>query len=315
MNALRFDGQVGIVTGGGRGLGRLYAMELARRGASVLVNDLGGSSQGDGCDVSVANQVVAEIEAAGGVAAASSESVATPEGGQAIVDAALDRFGRVDIVINNAGIIKFTPFDEVTPEEWRKTLNVHLDGSFHVSQPAFRVMKKQGYGRFVFISSTFGAFGQMGTSSYATAKAGLLGLSNVVALEGAAHGIRSNAVLPVGFSRMVTDQESGGPIPPGRQAYYDAIRPELITPLVIYLASRECALTHRAIAACAGRYSRVFAGYGDGWLSEAGSTPSAEDMAEQVARLDSTDGFFVPESSVDETIAVCRQRGIDLSQM
>jgi NAD(P)-dependent dehydrogenase (short-subunit alcohol dehydrogenase family) len=315
MNALRFDGQVGIVTGGGRGLGRLYAMELARRGASVLVNDLGGSSQGDGCDVSVANQVVAEIEAAGGVAAASSESVATPEGGQAIVDAALDRFGRVDIVINNAGIIKFTPFDEVTPEEWRKTLNVHLDGSFHVSQPAFRVMKKQGYGRFVFISSTFGAFGQMGTSSYATAKAGLLGLSNVVALEGAAHGIRSNAVLPVGFSRMVTDQESGGPIPPGRQAYYDAIRPELITPLVIYLASRECALSHRAIAACAGRYSRVFAGYGDGWLSEAGSTPSAEDMAEQVARLDSTDGFFVPESSVDETIAVCRQRGIDLSQM
>jgi NAD(P)-dependent dehydrogenase (short-subunit alcohol dehydrogenase family) len=315
MNALRFDGQVGIVTGGGRGLGRLYAMELARRGASVLVNDLGGSSQGDGCDVSVANQVVAEIEAAGGVAAASSESVATPEGGQAIVDAALDRFGRVDIVINNAGIIKFTPFDEVTPEEWRKTLNVHLDGSFHVSQSAFRVMKKQGYGRFVFISSTFGAFGQMGTSSYATAKAGLLGLSNVVALEGAAHGIRSNAVLPVGFSRMVTDQESGGPIPPGRQAYYDAIRPELITPLVIYLASRECALSHRAIAACAGRYSRVFAGYGDGWLSEAGSTPSAEDMAEQVARLDSTDGFFVPESSVDETIAVCRQRGIDLSQM
>jgi NAD(P)-dependent dehydrogenase (short-subunit alcohol dehydrogenase family) len=315
MNALRFDGQVGIVTGGGRGLGRLYAMELARRGASVLVNDLGGSSQGDGCDVSVANQVVAEIDAAGGVAAASSESVATPEGGQAIVDAALDRFGRVDIVINNAGIIKFTPFDEVTPEEWRKTLNVHLDGSFHVSQPAFRVMKKQGYGRFVFISSTFGAFGQMGTSSYATAKAGLLGLSNVVALEGAAHGIRSNAVLPVGFSRMVTDQESGGPIPPGRQAYYDAIRPELITPLVIYLASRECALSHRAIAACAGRYSRVFAGYGDGWLSEAGSTPSAEDMAEQVARLDSTDGFFVPESSVDETIAVCRQRGIDLSQM
>jgi NAD(P)-dependent dehydrogenase (short-subunit alcohol dehydrogenase family) len=315
MEALRFDGQVGIVTGGGRGLGRLYAMELARRGASVLVNDLGGSSQGDGCDASVANQVVAEIEAKGGVAAASSDSVATPEGGKAIVDSALDKFGRVDIVINNAGIIKFTPFDEVTPEEWRKTLNVHLDGSFHVSQPAFRAMKKQGYGRFVFISSTFGAFGQMGASSYATAKAGLLGLSNVVALEGAAHGIRSNAVLPVGFSRMVTDQETGGLVPPGRQAFYDAIRPELITPLVIYLASRECTLSHRAIAACAGRYSRVFAGYGGGWLSEAGSTPSAEDLVERVAQLDSTDGFFVPESSVDETIAVCRQRGIDLSQM
>ncbi|SFF98997.1 NAD(P)-dependent dehydrogenase, short-chain alcohol dehydrogenase family [Novosphingobium sp. CF614] len=315
MKELRFDGQTAIVTGGGRGLGRLYAMELARRGARVLVNDLGGSSRGDGADASIADQVVAQIKAAGGIAAASSDSVSTPEGGQAIVDAALDTFGRVDIVVNNAGIINFTPFDQVTPDEWRKTLNVHLDGSFHVSQPAFRAMKKQGYGRFVFISSTFGAFGQMATASYATAKAGLLGLSNVVALEGAAHGIRSNAVLPVGFSRMVTDQESGGPIPPGRQAYYDAIRPELITPLVIYLASRDCVLNHRAIAACAGRYSRVFAGYGDGWLADAGSTPSAEDLAERVTRIDGTDGFFVPESSVDETIAVCRQRGIDLSQM
>jgi NAD(P)-dependent dehydrogenase (short-subunit alcohol dehydrogenase family) len=315
MSELRFDGQVAIVTGGGRGLGRLYAMELARRGASVLVNDLGGSSRGDGSDASVADQVVAQIEAAGGVAASSRDSVGTPEGGQAIVDAAIDKFGRVDIVINNAGIIRFTPFDKVTPDEWRQTLNVHLDGSFHVSQPAFRVMKKQGYGRFVFVSSTFGAFGQPATASYATAKAGLLGLSNVVALEGAAHGIRSNAVLPVGFSRMVTDQESGGPIPPGRQAFYDAIRPELITPLVVYLASRDCSLTHRAIAACAGRYSRVFAGYGDGWLSEAGSTPSAEDLAAHVAQINGTDGFFAPESSADETIAVCLQRGIDLSQM
>ncbi|SFG46897.1 NAD(P)-dependent dehydrogenase, short-chain alcohol dehydrogenase family [Novosphingobium sp. CF614] len=315
MTELRFDGQVAIVTGGGRGLGRLYAMDLARRGASVLVNDLGGSSRGDGADASVADLVVAEIRAEGGIAAASGDSVGTPEGGQAIVDAALERFGRVDIVINNAGIIAFTPFDQVAPDEWHKTLNVHLDGSFHVSQPAFRQMKKQDYGRFVFISSTFGAFGQMGAASYATAKAGLLGLSNVIALEGAAHGIRSNVVLPVGFSRMVTDQESGGPVPPGRQAFYDAIRPELITPLVVFLASRDCALNHRAIAACAGRYSRVFSGYGEGWLSEAGSTPSAEDMAARIAQLDSTDGFFVPESSVDETIAVCRQRGIDLSQM
>jgi NAD(P)-dependent dehydrogenase (short-subunit alcohol dehydrogenase family) len=315
MTELRFDGQIAIVTGGGRGLGRLYAMELARRGASVLVNDLGSSSRGTGSDALVADQVVAEIEAAGGIAAASSDSVATPEGGQAIVDAALSRFGRVDIVINNAGIINFTPFDQVTPDEWRRTLNVHLDGSFHVSQPAFRAMKAQGYGRFVFVSSTFGAFGQMATASYAAAKAGVLGLSGVVALEGAAHGIRSNAVLPVGFSRMVTDQETGGPVPPGRQAFYDAIRPELITPLVVYLASRACTLTHRAIAANAGRYSRVFAGYGEGWLSESGSTPVAEDLAARVAQLGTTDGFFVPESSVDETLAVCRQRGIDLTQM
>jgi NAD(P)-dependent dehydrogenase (short-subunit alcohol dehydrogenase family) len=315
MTQLRFDGQVAIVTGGGRGLGRLYAMDLARRGASVLVNDLGGTSQGDGSDASVAGQVVAEIEAEGGTAAASSDSVATTEGGQAIVDAALDRFGRVDIVINNAGIIRFTPFDQITGDEWRKTLSVHVDGSFNVSQPAFRVMKEQGYGRFVFISSTFGAFGQMATASYSTAKSALLGLSNVVALEGAAHGIQSNAVLPVGFSRMVTDQAPGGEIPPGRQAFFDAIRPQLVTPLVTYLASRDCSLTHRAIAACAGRYSRVFAGYSDGWLSEAGTDPLAEDIAAHIAQIDATDGFCVPNSSVEETIMVCQQRGIDLTRM
>jgi NAD(P)-dependent dehydrogenase (short-subunit alcohol dehydrogenase family) len=315
MTQLRFDGQAAIVTGGGRGLGRLYAMELARRGASVLVNDLGGSSQGEGADASVASQVVAEIEAEGGIAAASNDSVATAEGGQAIVAAALARFGRVDIVINNAGIIRFTPFDQITADEWRKTLSVHVDGSFHVSQPAFRVMKQQGYGRFVFISSTFGAFGQTNTASYSTAKSALLGLSNVVALEGAAHGIQSNAVLPVGFSRMVTDQAPGQEVTPGRQAFYDEIRPELIAPLVVYLASRECDLTHRAIAACAGRYSRVFSGYADGWLSEAGTTPSAEDVAAFIAQINATDGFFVPNSSVDETIAVCRQRGVDLSNM
>ncbi len=315
MTQLRFDGQVAIVTGGGRGLGRLYAMELARRGASVLVNDLGGSSQGEGADASVASQVVTEIEAEGGVAAASSDSVATAEGGQAIVDAALARFGRVDIVINNAGIIRFTPFDEITAGEWHKTLSVHVDGSFHVSQPAFRVMMSQGYGRFVFISSSFGAFGQAGAASYSTAKSALLGLSNVVALEGAAHGILSNAVLPMGFSRMVTDQAPDAEVPPGRQGFYDAIRPELIAPLVTYLASRECNLSHRAFAAAAGRYSRVFSGYGDGWLSEAGTTPSAEDVAGRIAQIDATDGFFVPSSSTEETITVCRQRGVDLSQM
>ncbi|WP_093453076.1 SDR family NAD(P)-dependent oxidoreductase [Sphingomonas sp. YR710] len=312
---IRFEDQVVVVTGSGRGLGRLYALEFARRGASVVVNDLGTSSRGDGADASVADEVVAEIRAAGGKAVASCDSVATPEGGQAIIDAAMDNFGRVDVVVNNAGIIQFTPFEDVTPEAWRKTLNVHLDGGFYVSQPAFRIMKRQGYGRFVFASSIFGAFGSPGVSSYAAAKAGLLGLSNVVALEGANYGIRSNAVLPSGFSRMVTDQETGGPIPPGRQAFYDAIRPELVTPLVIYLGSRECTLTHRAVAACAGRYSRVFTGYAEGWLSEQGSTPSPEDLAERIARLETTDGFFVPESSADETITVCQQRGVDLRQM
>ncbi len=315
MTEVRFDGQVAIVTGAGRGLGRLYALEFARRGASVLVNDLGGSSQGDGADASVAGQVVAEIASAGGTAAASCESVSTAKGGQAIVDSALEHFGRVDIVVNNAGIIRFTPFDQISADEWHKTIDVHVNGSFNVSQPAFRVMRQQGYGRFVFISSTFGAFGQVGAASYSTAKSALLGLSNVLALEGATHGIHSNAVLPMGFSRMVTDQTGDGEAPPGRQAFYEAIRPELVTPLVIYLASRECGLNRRAFAAAAGRYSRVFNGYGDGWLSEAGTTPSAEDIADRMAQIDAADGFFIPNSSVDETIAVCQQRGVDLSRM
>jgi NAD(P)-dependent dehydrogenase (short-subunit alcohol dehydrogenase family) len=312
---ISFEGQVAVVTGAGRGLGRLYALELARRGASVVVNDLGGSSRGDGADQSVADEVVAEIKAAGGMAVASANSVGTAEGGQAIIDTAIDNFGRVDVVINNAGIIRFTPFDQIAAEEWRTTLNVHVDGSFHVSQPAFRAMKSQGYGRFVFISSVFGAFGQRNVASYGTAKAALIGLSNVIAIEGAEHGIKSNALLPTGFSRMVTDQESGGPIPPGRQAFYDAISPDLVTPLAVFLASRECTFTHRAIAACAGRYSRVFAGYGEGWLSPQGSSPTADDLAERIALLESTEDFFVPESSVDETATVCRQRGIDLAQM
>src|SRR5574341_1254509 len=155
-----FEDQVVIVTGAGRGLGRLYALELARRGGSVVVNDLGGTMHGEGSDASVADRVVAEIEHSGGVAVASHDSVASPEGGEAIVRTAIDRFGRLDAVVSNAGIFHTVDFDELAPEDWRRRLNVHLDGSFHLSQPAFRVMKSQGYGRFVFIASSAGLFGQ-----------------------------------------------------------------------------------------------------------------------------------------------------------
>ncbi len=151
-----FDDQVVIVTGAGRGLGRLYAIDLARRGAAVVVNDLGSTMQGAGADPDIADQVVAEIVEAGGTAVASHESVATPEGGQAIVDTALDRFGRLDAVVSNAGIFQTVPFDRLAAEEWRRMVNVHLDGAFYVGQPAFRAMKAAGYGRFVFIASVRG---------------------------------------------------------------------------------------------------------------------------------------------------------------
>src|SRR5690348_10050937 len=200
-----FKDQVAVVTGAGRGLGRLYALDLAKRGASVVVNDLGGSMHGEGADRTVADEVVAEITAAGGIATASHDSVDSPEGGEAIVRTAVEHFGRLDAVISNAGIFNSIHFEEMTPAKWRQMLAVHLDGGFYLSQPAFKVMKKQKYGRFVFISSSGGMFGQHLEAHYAAAKAGLVGLSNVIALEGADHGILSNTVLPFGFSRMVTE--------------------------------------------------------------------------------------------------------------
>src|SRR5439155_11726080 len=154
-----FDGQVAIVTGAGRGLGRLYALDLAARGASVVVNDVGSAMAGDGSDRRIADGVVAEIRAAGGIAVASYDSVVSPEGGQANVQAALDEFGRLDAAVSNAGIFTTVPFEDLTGEDWRRMLAVHLDGAFHLSQPAYRHMKTQRYGRFVFIASSAGRFG------------------------------------------------------------------------------------------------------------------------------------------------------------
>ena len=306
-----FNGQVAIVTGGGRGLGRLYAMELARRGASVVVNDLGGTSRGEGADTSVAGQVVQEIQSAGGKAVASHDSVSTPEGGAAIVGTALDRFGRIDIVVNNAGIFEFTPFEDLSAAAWRRMLSVHLDGGFYVSQPAFRAMKAQGYGRFVFISSSAGMFGQPANAHYGTAKAGLVGLSNVLAIEGAEHGIVSNSVLPTGFSRMVTDS-TGRDIQQHHSPFFDAIDPDLVMPLVVFLASRACTLTHHNFASCAGRYSRVFVGLGNGWLAESGVKPSVDDIAAHLPEIAASEPFTVPGSLYDEIAETCARRGISL---
>jgi NAD(P)-dependent dehydrogenase (short-subunit alcohol dehydrogenase family) len=307
-----FENQVAIVTGAGRGLGRLYALDLARRGAAVVVNDLGGTMGGDGADTNVADQVVDEISSAGGRAVASHHSVDSPEGGQSIVDTAVDAFGRLDAVVSNAGIFNSIPFDQLSPDDWRQMLRVHLDGGFYLSQPAFKVMAKQNYGRFVFISSSAGNFGQPMEAHYAAAKTGLVGLSNVIAIEGAAHGILSNTVLPTGFSRMVTEtvgdekflKESG---------FMRAIRAELVVPLVAFLASRACDVTHRNYSACAGRYARVFVGLGEGWLADSETEPTAEDILAHLDEVSATDKFIVPDSIVDEVLAVCDR--LDISAM
>jgi len=304
-----FTSQVAIVTGAGRGLGRLYALELAHRGASVVVNDLGGSMHGDGADTRVADEVVGEILAVGGSAVASHDSVDTPEGGQAIVDTAVEEFGRIDAVVSNAGIFNSIAFDELSVDDWRRMLRVHLDGGFHLSQPAFRVMKRNGGGRFVFISSSAGVFGQPMEAHYAAAKTGLVGLTNVIAIEGAAHGILANAVLPTGFSRMVTETVGDEKFL-AESGFMRAIRAELVVPLVIYLASRACDFTHRNYSACAGRYARAFIGLGHGWLADTDAMVTADDIGAHIAEISATEKFVIPDSIVDEVLEVCDRLGI-----
>jgi NAD(P)-dependent dehydrogenase (short-subunit alcohol dehydrogenase family) len=306
---IEFTGQAVIVTGAGRGLGRLYATELARRGAAVVVNDLGGSMHGSGADTNVADQVVAEIVRAGGVAVASHDSVDSPEGGAAIVRTAVENFGRLDAVISNAGIFNSIPFDELSADDWRQMLGVHLDGAFYLSQPAYRVMKSQDYGRFVFITSSGGMFGQPLEAHYAAAKAGLVGLANVIAIEGAAHGIRANTVLPFGFSRMVTETV-GDPKALEETGFLKVIRPELVVPIVVFLASRACELSHHNYSACAGRFARVFVGLGDGWLAEAESDPTADEIASHLSEISATEPFSVPASIFEEVFGVWERLGI-----
>ena len=299
-----FTGQAAVVTGAGRGLGRLYAMDLASRGASVVVNDIGGTMGGKGTDNSVADEVVADITRAGGKAVASYDSVDSPEGGQAIVDTAVEAFGRVDVVVSNAGIFNSIPFDQLSPDDWRHMLRVHLDGGFYLSQPAYKVMAKQKYGRFVFISSSAGNFGQPMEAHYAAAKTGLVGLSNVIAIEGAEHGIASNTVLPTGFSRMVTETVGDEKFL-AESGFMRAIRAELVVPLVVFLASNACDFTHRNYSACAGRYARVFTGLGHGWVADSDGEPTADDILSHLDEVSATDPYIVPDTIVDEVLEVC----------
>jgi NAD(P)-dependent dehydrogenase (short-subunit alcohol dehydrogenase family) len=310
---LDFNGQVAVVTGAGRGLGRLYAIELARRGASVVVNDPGGTMHGQGSDSSIADRVVEEIANAGGQAVASHDSVATPEGGEAIVRNAVDRFGRLDAVVSNAGIFHTANFEELRVDEWKRMLNVHLDGGFYLSQPAFSLMKSQGYGRFVFITSSAGAFGQPNSAHYAAAKAGLLGLANVIAIEGAQHGILANCVLPFGYSRMITETVGEREqISSDESSFLYAIEPELVVPIVVFLASRACTFSHHNYSACAGRFARVFVGLGEGWLSEEDGRPTAEDVQAHLAEIQATEPFSVPTSIFDEVAEICSRLGISV---
>ncbi|MCW2606819.1 MAG: hypothetical protein JWO60_1512 [Frankiales bacterium] len=294
MSDISFDGRVAVVTGAGGGLGRTYALELARRGAAVVVNDLGGSVDGQGGDHTAAQKVVDEIKAAGGEAAPNYDSVATPEGGESIVKTAVDSFGKVDIVINNAGFLRDKSFLKLTWDDLDAVLDVHLKAAFYVSQPAFRIMKENGYGRFVFTASnaTFGNFGQ---TNYSAAKMGLVGLSNTIAVEGQRAGILSNVIMPVAKTRM-TEELLGD--------FANYLAPELVTPMVTYLASEACTTTHGAFSAAGGRYAKVMWALGQGWFAGQGNTPTAEDIQSHLGEITAEEGYIVPQSTADEIMAL-----------
>lgn len=317
IEPIDFAGQTVVVTGAGRGLGRLYALDLAERGAQVVVNDIGASMSGNGIDASVADEVVAEIRAGGGTAIASHDSVDSPQGGAAIIATAVAEFGRLDAVISNAGIYEMVSFDELTSEQWRRMMQVHLDGAFYLCQPAFKVMKSQGYGRLVMVASNIGAFGQDRALHYGAAKGGILGLTNGLANEGAPHGILVNAVLPVGRTRMMTDsiatsREQAAEFGMGDvlDSLFDETTPERVVPLVTFLASRRCEVSHHYVSAVAGRFARTFMGLAPGWLADRDRPITAEDIATHLEEITATEGATVPMSVSDEIVAVLQQLGL-----
>jgi NAD(P)-dependent dehydrogenase (short-subunit alcohol dehydrogenase family) len=297
MSELRYDGRVAVITGAGGGLGKTYAKLLGARGAKVVVNDLGGSADGSGGGTSMADQTVKEIVEAGGQAVANYDSVATPEGGEAIIKAALDNFGKVDIVINNAGILRDKTFAKLEPAELEIVLDVHLKGAFFVSQPAFRAMKDAGYGRFVFTSSGAGIFGNFGQTNYAAAKCGLVGLSNVIALEGAKYNIKSNVIAPIAKTRL-TEQLLG--------AFADALDPNFVTPLVAYLVSEQCEQTHEIYSVGGGRYARVFIAACQGWAAPNRKVPTPEEIQANLGKIRDQADYLIPGSANEELAALAK---------
>jgi NAD(P)-dependent dehydrogenase (short-subunit alcohol dehydrogenase family) len=253
MNELRFDGRVAVITGGGRGLGASYAKLLAARGAKVVVNDLGapikGADENEGADAGVAQQLVDEITAAGGEAVADTNSVATPEGGQAIIRAALDTWGRIDILIHNAGNVRYGTIREISYEDFKAVVDVHLMGAFHVVKAAHPIMCDANYGRIVLTSSIGGIYGNDRCVNYGISKAGMIGLNNVAALEGEACNVKSNVIVPSAVTRMAEGLDI---------SQYPPMEPELVAPTVAWLAHEKCSVSGEMIAAIGGRVARCF---------------------------------------------------------
>jgi NAD(P)-dependent dehydrogenase (short-subunit alcohol dehydrogenase family) len=309
MTEIDFRGRVAIVTGAGGGLGRTYAIDMAARGASVVVNDLGGSYDGHGASRTMADSVVAEIVAAGGRAVASHDSISTSDGGKRVVELATDTFGRLDVLINNAGILRNAAMMNVPDEDIDALIDVHLKGAFYVTRPALRAMASSGYGRIVFTSSGSGVYGCPEQAAYGAAKTGLIGLMNVVALEGADKGILANAVLPVA---AVTRMAGGGSYTEAQLALYKrlfdpfgaAVTPDFVTPLVVYLASSSCTTNKSMFSASAGRFARVFIGTAEGWFGPRDAPARAEDIAAHLHEIVDAGRFNEVADLLDEAALI-----------
>ena len=280
MNEHTFERRVAVVTGAGRGIGRAYALLLAERGADVVVNDLGGSMGGDGTDAEPAATVTAEIVAAGGDAIADTSDISTTTGAQALVDAAVERFGRVDILINNAGIVRWAGFPEADADNLERHLAVHVFGSFNTTRAAWPHMIDQGYGRVVMTTSA-GLFGLPNNLSYATAKGAVIALTRSLTTAGAAHGIKVNLVAPAAMTRM-----AGG-------ANVAHMEPELVAPMVAFLAHEDCPVSGEIYAAGAGRFARIFIAETEGYVHAAGE-PTMEDIAAHWTMINEESGYHVP---------------------
>lgn len=289
--SIRFDGQVAIVTGAGGGLGRSHALQLAARGAKVVVNDLGAARDGSGNTLSAAERVVSEIRAAGGEAIASSASVTDPAAVQEMVEQAMREWKRVDILVNNAGFLRDKSFSKMSLDDFRAIVDVHLMGAVYCTKAVWEIMREQNYGRIVMTTSSSGLFGNFGQANYGAAKMALVGLMQTLALEGDKYGIRVNCLAPTAATRMTEDL-----MPPEALAL---LTPESVTPGMLYLVSRD-APTKTVLCAGAGTFSRSNITLTDGVFI--GERPDAvELLAANADKLHDRSGEIVPTSGFQQS--------------
>jgi NAD(P)-dependent dehydrogenase (short-subunit alcohol dehydrogenase family) len=300
MADLGYDGKVAIVTGAGGGLGREHALLLASRGALVVVNDIGGAVDGSGSDVGPGQRVVDEITAAGGEAVVDINSVATPEGGAAIVQTALDSFGRIDIIVNNAGILRDKSFHNMTPDMVDAVLAVHLKGAFNVTQPAWAHMREQAYGRVVVTSSNAGIFGNFGQANYGAAKTGLIGFANVLAQEGERYNIKVNVIAPIAGTRMTAEIFG--------EELSEQLAPEWVSPVVAWLVHEDCPVSGQIYSAGGGHVARIFIGEGPGYFQRDPQL-TIEDVRDHFDEIERTDEFVLMKNSMEEVALVAKLFG------